>query len=94
MQLSLQEMQYFSPTSTGRAQCLKVLYETGQFMSTWAEKADTFLRLKLESEYLRGKARQNAENKQTFDFGGKIEIEGKSRQNAENKQTFDFDWKY
>ena len=34
------------------------------------------------------KTRQNAENKQTFDLTGKIEIEGKTRQNAENKQTF------
>ena len=35
------------------------------------------------------KTRQNAENKQTFDLTGKIEIEEKTRQNAENKQTFD-----
>ena len=33
------------------------------------------------------KTRQNAENKQTLDLSGKIEIEGKTRQNAENKQT-------
>ena len=43
---------------------------------------------------MRGKSRQNAENKQTFDLTGKIEIEieggnRKTRQNAENKQTFD-----
>ena len=38
------------------------------------------------------KTRQNAENKQTLDLTGKIEIEGKrkSRQNSENKQTFEF----
>ena len=36
------------------------------------------------------KSRQNAENKQTFDLSGKVEIEGKNRQNAENKQTFFF----
>ena len=37
-----------------------------------------------------GKARQNAENKQTFDLTRTIEIEErKTRQNAENKQTFD-----
>ena len=36
------------------------------------------------------KTRQNAENKQTLDLSGKIEIEGKTRQNAGNKQTFDF----
>ena len=29
------------------------------------------------------KIRQNAENKQTFDLSGKIEIEGKSRQTSE-----------
>ena len=34
------------------------------------------------------KTRQNAENKQTFDLSGKIDIEGKTRQNTENKQTF------
>ena len=39
---------------------------------------------------LRGKTRQNAGNKQTFDFTRKIEIEGKTRQNAENKQTLVF----
>ena len=38
---------------------------------------------------MRGKTRQNAENKQTFDLTGKIEIEVKTRQNAENRQTFD-----
>ena len=32
------------------------------------------------------KTRQNAENKQTFDLTGKIEIVRKTRQNAENKQ--------
>ena len=31
---------------------------------------------------------QNAENKQTFDFTGKIGIDEKTCQNAENKQTF------
>ena len=36
------------------------------------------------------KIRRNAENKQTFDLSGKIEIEGKTRQNAENKQTILF----
>ena len=36
---------------------------------------------------MRGKTCQNAENKQTFWFDEKIEIEGKTRQNAENKQT-------
>ena len=36
------------------------------------------------------KSRQNAENKQTSDLRGKIEIDEKSRQNVENKQTFDF----
>ena len=35
------------------------------------------------------KSRQNAENKQTLDLLGKIEIDEKSRQNTENKQTFD-----
>ena len=39
---------------------------------------------KIENE-LRGKSRQNAENRQTFDLTGKIEIEGKTRQNAKNK---------
>ena len=39
-----------------------------------------------------GKTRQIAENKQTFDLSGKIEIEGKNRQNAENKETFSL-WK-
>ena len=34
------------------------------------------------------KTRQIAENKQTFDLSGKIEIKGKTRQNTENKQTF------
>ncbi len=44
---------------------------------------------------MRGKTRQSAENKQTFDLidrlTGKIEIDGKwkSRQNGENKQNFD-----
>ena len=38
---------------------------------------------------MRGKTRQSAENKQTFDLTRKIENEGKTRQNAENKQTFD-----
>ena len=37
---------------------------------------------------MRRKTRQNAENKQTFDSTGKIQIEGKTRQNAESKQTF------
>ena len=37
---------------------------------------------------------QNAENKQTFDLTGKIEIEGKTRQNAESKQTFEKNRKY
>ena len=38
---------------------------------------------------LRGKTRQNTQNKETFDLAGKIEIEGRTRQNAENKQAFD-----
>ena len=38
---------------------------------------------------MRGKTRQSAENKQTLDFSGKIEIEEKIRQNAENKQILD-----
>ena len=38
---------------------------------------------------MRGKTRQNAENKQTFDITAKIKIEEKTRQNAENKQTLD-----
>ena len=37
---------------------------------------------------MHSKTRQNAENKQTFDMTGKIEIDEKTRQNAENKQTF------
>ena len=36
----------------------------------------------------RGKSRQNAENKQTFDLTAKIGINEKIRQNTENKQTF------
>ena len=36
----------------------------------------------------KGKTRQNAENKQTFDLTTKIEMNEKTRQNAENKQTF------
>ena len=32
------------------------------------------------------KTRQNGENKQTFDFTGKIEINEKIRQNVESKQ--------
>ena len=35
------------------------------------------------------KTRQNAENKQTLDLRGKIEIERKTRQNAENKQQIE-----
>ena len=34
------------------------------------------------------KSCQNAENKQTFDLTGKIEMNEKTCQNAENKQTF------
>ena len=37
---------------------------------------DSDLNVKIESE---GKPRQNAENKQTFDLSGKIEIEGEKK---------------
>ena len=36
---------------------------------------------------LRGKTRENAENKQTFGLPGKFETNEKTRQNIENKQT-------
>ena len=39
---------------------------------------------------MKKKSRQNAENKQTFDFRGRMKLRGKkSSQNTENKQTFD-----
>ena len=37
---------------------------------------------------IKGKTRQNTENKQTFDMMAKIEIEEKNRKNAKSKQTF------
>ena len=40
------------------------------------------------------KTRQNAENKQTLDLMGKIEINENSRQNAKNKQIFDLSGKF
>ena len=43
------------------------------------------LLIRREDMKSRGKTRQRAENKQTSNLMGKIEIEGKTRQNAENE---------
>ena len=41
---------------------------------------------------VKGKTRQNAENKQTFDLNEKIGIEGKTRQTIGSWYQIDVDW--